>query len=88
MRRFVTENCDILLLLILFTLACYLSRKAQTALQKDMAKVADSPDSLRIDIPKDDVSSNNRRVDGVSYSSPFDRPGRQPLYDAPLKGQR
>jgi iron(III) transport system substrate-binding protein len=49
----------------------YLSRKAQTALQKDMGKAADAPDSLRIDIPKDDVAPNNRRVDGVNYTSVF-----------------
>ena len=60
----------------------YLSRKAQTALQKDMAKVADSPDSLRIDIPKDDVSPNNRRVDGVSYTTVFraDWTDMKPIY--------
>jgi ABC-type Fe3+ transport system substrate-binding protein len=49
----------------------YLSRKAQAALQKDMGKAADAPDSLRIDIPKDDVAPNNRRVDGVNYTSVF-----------------
>ena len=49
----------------------YLARKAQTALQKDMGKVADAPDSLRIDIPKDDVTPNNRRVDGVNYTTVF-----------------
>ena len=49
----------------------YLSRKAQTALQKDMTKVADAPDSLRIDIPKDDVAANNRRVEGVNYTTVF-----------------
>jgi len=49
----------------------FLSRKAQTALQKDMAKFADAPDSLRIDIPKDDVAADNRRVDGVNYINVF-----------------
>jgi iron(III) transport system substrate-binding protein len=49
----------------------FLSRKAQIALQKDMGKFADAPDSLRIDIPKDDVAPNNRRVDGVNYTSVF-----------------
>ena len=49
----------------------YLSRKAQTALQKDMTKVADAPDSLRIDIPKDDVAPNNRRFEGVNYTTVF-----------------
>jgi iron(III) transport system substrate-binding protein len=49
----------------------YLSRKGQTALQKEMAKVADSPDSLRVDIPKDDVAPNNRRAENVKYTSVF-----------------
>ena len=49
----------------------YLSRKAQTALQKDRTKVADAPDSLRIDIPKDDVAPNNRRFEGVNYTTVF-----------------
>jgi iron(III) transport system substrate-binding protein len=49
----------------------YLSRKAQTALQKDMAKFADAPDSLRVDIPKDDVAPDNRRVEGVNYTVVF-----------------
>jgi iron(III) transport system substrate-binding protein len=49
----------------------YLSRKAQTALQKDMGKAVDAPDSLRIDIPKDDVAPNNRRVEAVNYTSVF-----------------
>ena len=49
----------------------YLSRKAQTALQKDMASTADAPDSLRIDIPKDDVAPDNRRVEGVKYMTMF-----------------
>ena len=49
----------------------YLSRKAQTALQKDMTKVVDAPDSLRIDIPKDDVAANNRRVEGGNYMTVF-----------------
>ena len=49
----------------------YLSRKAQTALQNDMTKIADAPDSLRIDIPKDDVTPNNRRVEGVNYTTVF-----------------
>ena len=35
------------------------------------AKVADAPDSLRIDIPKDDVTPNNRRVEGVDYTTVF-----------------
>jgi iron(III) transport system substrate-binding protein len=60
----------------------YLSRKAQTALQKDMTKIADAPDSLRIDIPKDDVSPDNRRVEGVSYMTVFrsDWTDMKPIY--------
>jgi iron(III) transport system substrate-binding protein len=49
----------------------YLSRRGQSALQKEMTKIADSPDSLRIDIPKDDVALDNRRVDGVKYMTMF-----------------
>jgi iron(III) transport system substrate-binding protein len=49
----------------------YLSRKAQIALQKDMTKIADAPDSLRIDIPKDDVAPDNRRIEGVNYMTVF-----------------
>ena len=46
----------------------FLSRDGQTALQKSMAKSADdAPDSLRIDIPKDDVKPENRRASGVGY---------------------
>jgi ABC-type Fe3+ transport system substrate-binding protein len=60
----------------------YLSRKGQTAMQKDMAKFADAPDSLRIDIPKDDVAPNNRRVAGVNYTSVFrsDWTDMKPVY--------
>jgi len=37
-------------------------------LQRALAKASDeAPDSLRIDIPKDDVPAENRRVDGVKY---------------------
>lgn len=49
----------------------FLSRKAQIALQKDMTQIADAPDSLRIDIPKDDVAPDNRRVEGVKYLTMF-----------------
>jgi iron(III) transport system substrate-binding protein len=46
----------------------FLSREGQTALQQSLAKSADdAPDSLRIDIPKDDVKPENRRAPGVSY---------------------
>ena len=44
-----------------------LSRKGQIALQKNMANSENPADSLRIDIPKDDVPLINRRVDGVKY---------------------
>jgi len=36
-----------------------------------MNKFADAPDSLRIDIPKDDVAPNNRRVEGGNYMTVF-----------------
>ena len=60
----------------------FLSRKAQSALQKDMTKVADAPDSLRIDIPKDDVATNNRRVEGGNYMTVFraDWTDMKPIY--------
>jgi len=46
----------------------FLSREGQTALQKYLAKSAeDAPDSLRIDIPKDDLKPENRRLAGVAY---------------------
>jgi iron(III) transport system substrate-binding protein len=44
-----------------------LSRKGQIALQKNMSNTDNPVDSLRIDIPKDDVPLLNRRVDGVKY---------------------
>lgn len=44
-----------------------LSRKGQIALQKNMLKTENPTDSLRIDIPKDDVPVLQRRVDGVKY---------------------
>lgn len=50
----------------------FLSREGQLAFQKALAKAEDSgPDSLRIDIPKDDVSVDNRRVEGVKYLEMF-----------------
>jgi len=46
----------------------FLSREGQTAFQKALGKAEDgAPDSLRIDIPKDDVLLKSRRVDGVKY---------------------
>jgi ABC-type glycerol-3-phosphate transport system substrate-binding protein len=45
-----------------------LSRKGQTALQKEVAKAGGNvPDSLRIDVSKDDVPPDNRRMAGVKY---------------------
>jgi len=46
----------------------YLSRKGQTALQQAIAKAGLTvPDSLRVDIPKDDVAQEDRRIAGVRY---------------------
>ncbi len=46
----------------------FLSREGQSTLQRALAQAEDNaPDSLRIDIPKDDVKSDNRRVEGVKY---------------------
>ena len=44
-----------------------LSRKGQITLQKNMSNTENPADSLRIDIPKDDVPVLSRRVDGVKY---------------------
>ena len=44
-----------------------LSRKGQMALQKKMLNTENPADSLRIDIPKDDVPYLNRRLDGIKY---------------------
>ena len=44
-----------------------LSRKGQIALQKSLVNAESPPDSLRIDIPKDDVPYQSRRLDGVNY---------------------
>jgi len=44
-----------------------LSRKGQIALQKRTATGESPADSLRIDIPKDDVPYLNRRLDGIKY---------------------
>jgi iron(III) transport system substrate-binding protein len=46
----------------------FLSRDGQTALQKAVAKTGEgAPDSLRIDIAKDDVQPKDRRLDNVNY---------------------
>ena len=44
-----------------------LSHKGQMALQKNMLNTENPADSLRIDIPKDDVPYFNRRLDGIKY---------------------
>ena len=46
----------------------FLSREGQISFQKALGKADEgSPDSLRIDIPKDAVDPRSRRVDGVKY---------------------
>ena len=46
----------------------FLSRDGQLNFQKALGKAdIGSPDSLRIDIPKDDVDPKSRRIDGVKY---------------------
>jgi iron(III) transport system substrate-binding protein len=53
----------------------FLSREGQSTLQKTLSKSAEeAPDSLRIDIPKDDVKPVNRRVEGVQYLDLDSRP--------------
>jgi iron(III) transport system substrate-binding protein len=44
-----------------------LSRNGQITLQKAMANTENPADSLRIDIPKDDVPYLNRRLGGIKY---------------------
>src|SRR5262245_32439100 len=44
-----------------------LSRKGQIALQKSTSTGESPADSLRTDIPKDDVPYLNRRLDGIKY---------------------
>jgi iron(III) transport system substrate-binding protein len=60
----------------------YLSRKGQAALQNEIAKSADGPDSLREDVLKDDVSSHNRRRTAVKYTIVFrpDWTDMRPIY--------
>ena len=55
-----------------------LSRKGQIALQKTLVNSESPPDSLRIDIPKDDVPFLSRRVDGVNYID-TSKPGWQDM---------
>jgi len=44
-----------------------LSRKGQIALQARTANAESPADSLRIDIPKEEVPFDNRRLDGIKY---------------------
>jgi hypothetical protein len=44
-----------------------LSRKGQIVLQKRTSTGESPANSLRIDIPKDDVPYLNRRLDGIKY---------------------
>ncbi len=44
-----------------------LSRKGQMTLQRIMRKTENPADSLRVDIPQDDVPYLSRRVEGVKY---------------------
>ena len=55
-----------------------LSRKGQIALQKTLVNSESPPDSLRIDIAKDDVPLLSRRVDGVNYID-TSKPGWQEM---------
>lgn len=50
-----------------------LSREGQLTLQTALARAPDgeAPDSLRIDIPKDNVPPLNRRIEGVKYLEMF-----------------
>lgn len=46
----------------------FLSRDGQANFQRALGKADEgSPDSLRIDIPKDDVDPKSKRIDGVKY---------------------
>lgn len=44
-----------------------LSRNGQNALQKRLLRSESPPDSLRIDIPKDELPEDSRRIEGVKY---------------------
>jgi ABC-type Fe3+ transport system substrate-binding protein len=44
-----------------------LSRRGQIALQQTQLNAESPADSLRIDIPKDEVPLLNRRLDGIKY---------------------
>lgn len=53
----------------------FLSAEGQLTLQRSLARTGDAPDSLRIDIPKDDVPPIDRRAEGVKYLD-LETPGR------------
>ncbi len=55
-----------------------LSRRGQIAVQKTQSKGENPADSLRVDIPKDDVPMLNRRIDGINYID-TSRPGYQDM---------
>ncbi len=60
-----------------------LSREGQVTAQRALAAYgSDALDSLRIDIPKEDVPPNNRRVEGVQYINLEDpsRKDMRPIY--------
>lgn len=53
----------------------FLSREGQLTLQRAVARSGEgAPDSLRIDIPKDDVKPESRRMEGVMYLDLDSRP--------------
>lgn len=58
----------------------WLSRDGQLNLLREASKLTggDIPDSLRVDIPKDDVPPSNRRIEGYNY---FDLDSRQEWLD-------
>jgi len=45
----------------------FLSREGQAALQKEMVLSGSGADSMRVDIPKEDVSPTYRRRDSAKY---------------------
>ena len=72
----------------------FLSAEGQRTLQRSLAKIGDAPNSLRIDISKDDVPPMDRRVRGVKYldlETP-DRLNMRPILkvfgDAVTKGKK
>ena len=53
----------------------FLSREGQLALQRALNKAGvDAPDSLRVDIPKDEIKPGNRRMEAVRYLDLDSRP--------------